>query len=80
MRLNDVADTVGISVANKTMVGGAGASLVSLLSQVNWLGVIGAVVAIGGLLVNVYFHIRRDRRETKESKARMEALRDRCGL
>ena len=80
MRLNDVAETAGISVANKTMVGGAGASLVSLFSHVNWLGVIGAIVAVAGLLVNVYFHIRRDRRETKESKARMEALRDRCGL
>lgn len=81
MKLSDVAvDAAAISVANKTMAGGAGVGVVAVLAQVNWLGLIGAAVAVIGLGANVYFQIRRDRRESAESKARIEALRDRCGI
>lgn len=81
MRFSEAAtEAAGISLANKTMIGGAGTGLVGWLSQVNWVGAVGALVAIVGLAANIYFQIRRDRRESAESKARIEALRDRCGI
>lgn len=47
MRLTDVTDAVvdaaAISIANKTMAGGAGAGLLGWLMEVNWLGVGGLV-------------------------------------
>lgn len=70
MRFNEVAvEAAAISVANKTMVGGAATGLVGWLSQINWIGVIGAAVAIIGLAANIYFQLRRDRRESAESRA-----------
>lgn len=81
MRIHEaVTDVAGISMANKTMIGGASAGLLGLFSQVNWLGLIGALAAVIGLAANIYFQIRRDRRESAESKARIEALKDRCGI
>lgn len=81
MRIQDVVtDVAGISLANKTMAGGAGVSVLGLLSQVNWLGLIGALAAVIGLAANIYFQVRRDRRESAESQARIEALRDRCDV
>lgn len=81
MRFNEVAvDAAAISIANKTMTGGALTGAVGWLSQVNWLGAIGALVAIVGLAANIYFQMRRDRRESAESKARVAALRERCDL
>lgn len=81
MRFNEIAaEAAGISVANKTMAGGAATGLVGWLSQVNWIGAIGAAVAIIGLAANIYFQIRRDRRESTESRERIAALRDRCEL
>lgn len=81
MRLNDVAvEAAAISTANKTMVGGAVTGAVGWLSQVNWVGAVGALVAVVGLAANIYFQIRRDRRESAESQARIAALRERCDL
>jgi len=81
MRLNEIAvEAAGISVANKTMIGGAATGLVGWLSQVNWIGVIGVAVAVVGLAANIYFQVRRDRRESAESRERIAALKDRCGL
>lgn len=81
MRFNEVAvDAAAISVANKTMAGGAVTGAVGWLSQINWVGATGALVAIIGLAANIYFQIRRDRRESAESRARVAALRERCDL
>ena len=73
-----IVEVVGASIANKGMAVGAATGMVGWLSQVNWLGVSGLVVAVIGLLVSTYFQIRRDRREHAESIARIEALRDQC--
>ncbi len=71
-------EAVWISAGNKSMVTGAGTSLAGWLASVNWLGVFGALIALAGLLINLYFQIRRDRRESAESAARIAALQDRC--
>lgn len=78
--LEFLSDAAGISIANKTMLGGAATGLVGWFSQINWVGVIGAAVAVVGLASNIYFQMRRDRRESAESKARIAALRERCKL
>lgn len=81
MKLDDaVVDATAVSIASKTTWTGAVAGVAGWLSSVNWLGLIGALVAVSGLAVNVYFQFRRDRREARESEARIEALHDRCGL
>lgn len=74
------ADAIGIKSSATTTWGGALAGLAGWLSSVNWLGLTGALVAVGGLAVNVYFQIRRDRRESRESEARIAALKERCEL
>ncbi|TWC18132.1 holin family protein (superfamily II) [Pseudomonas sp. SJZ085] len=73
-----IVEAVGASVASKGMLAGAGTGLVGFLSQANWLGIVGVVVAVLGFLVNTYFQVRRDRREDAESAARIQALRERA--
>lgn len=88
MNLREVAvEATGISMANKTMAGGAVAGAAGWWVQVNWLGLTGVLVAVIGLLANLYFQHRRDRREKEEGRRREElhqaklaALKDRCDL
>lgn len=71
-----IVEVVGASVASKGMMVGGATGLVGWLSQVNWIGIAGVVVAVLGLLINLYFQVRKDRREGAESAARIEALRE----
>lgn len=73
-----IVEVVGASVANKGMMVGAATGFVGWLSQVNWIGISGVIVAAVGMLVSIYFQARRDRREAAESEARIQALRDQC--
>lgn len=73
-----IVEAVGASVASKGMWAGGAAGLLGWLSQVNWIGVGGVVLALLGFLVNTYFQVRRDRREDAESQARIEALKGQC--
>ena len=72
-----IVEVVGASVANKGMLVGGAAGMVGWLSQVNWIGIAGVAVAVVGLMINLYFQVRRDRREAVESAARNEELRER---
>lgn len=76
----NIVEVVGASVANKGMAVGAVVGTAGWLSQVNWIGIAGVVVAVVGLLVSTYFQVRRDRREHAESQERIKALRDQCRL
>lgn len=66
------------SLANKTTVCGAAAGFVGWLTQVNWIGLTGAMVAVVGLLVSVYFQWRRDKRETELNHVKIRSLIDAC--
>lgn len=70
----------GAYVANKVTQGGAITGVAGWLASVNWVGLIGAAAAVIGLAANVYFQIRRDRREAAESLARLNALQERCEI
>lgn len=73
-----LVEAVGASVASKGLYAGGVAGLVGWLTQVNWVGVGGVVLALLGFFVNTWFQMRRDRRETRESEARIQALKDQC--
>lgn len=75
-----IVEAVGISVANKGLIAGGATGLFGWLSQVNWIGIAGVVVAVLGLLISTYFQIRKDRREHAESLARLQALKDQCRI
>ena len=40
----------------------------------------GVVIAVMGLMINLYFQVRKDRREHAESQARLQALKDQYRL
>lgn len=69
-----------ISIANKTTLTGALTGLAGWAASFNWIGLIGVIVAVAGLMANIFFQARRDRREAAESQARLDALKDRCNL
>lgn len=64
-------EAITVNTSNKSMLLGAATGIIGWLSQINWIGICGALVALVGLIVSVYFQIRRDRRETREHEARM---------
>jgi hypothetical protein len=72
-----IVEVVGASVASKGMLTGGAVGLVGFFSQVNWIGVSGVVIAVLGLLTNLYFQVRRDRREHAESAERLRESADR---
>lgn len=88
----DVAmEVTAVSLGQKVMTTGAVAGGVGWLTQINWMGLIGTAVAVLGFAASVYFQVRKDRREARESEARearkaelheaqLRALRDRCDI
>ena len=75
-----MVEVIGAAAANKATQLGAVTGVLGWLAQINWIGLSGVLIAVFGLAVNFYFQHRRDKREQAESSARIEALRDQCGL
>ncbi|GGL61552.1 hypothetical protein GCM10009091_49080 [Pseudomonas brenneri] len=86
-----IVEAVIVPAANKGLLVGAATGVVGWLSQVNWIGLSGVGIAVLGLLINLYFQIRKDRREAEaiaatarredaESAARIKALLDKCDI
>lgn len=72
MNLSDAAtEALAISIASKTTYSGSAAAILGWFMAINWLGVVGAIVAVSGLIINFIFLLRRDRRETLEHIKRM---------
>ncbi len=63
-------EVVGASVANKTTAAGAVTGALGWLAQINWIGLSGVMIALVGLLANLYFQHRRDKREQAEREER----------
>lgn len=83
-----IVEAVGASVANKGMLVGATTGVAGWLTQVNWIGVAGVVIAALGFLVNTWFRWRQEQRdialrqsqelrEAAESAARIAYYRER---
>ncbi|WP_136474533.1 holin [Pseudomonas sp. DG56-2] len=58
-----IVEAVGASVANKGMLVGATTGVAGWLTQVNWIGVAGVVIAALGFLVNTWFRWRQEQRD-----------------
>lgn len=65
-------ESVAIPVASKTAWGGAWTGFVGFVASVNWLGVIGLLVAVLGTAANVYFGRQKQKREKIEWQLRMK--------
>lgn len=60
------ASAIGFTA--KATQGGAAAGLLGWFVQVNWLGLTGVLVAVIGLVANLYFQRRRDKREQERDR------------
>lgn len=68
-------EAVMSGAASKTTIGGAAVSGLGWMASSEFVAVMGLLIAAAGLLVNLYFQIRRDRREKLEHEARMEQIK-----
>lgn len=64
------AEAVGASIGSKVIAGGATTGAVAYVATGNWLGLCGLLIAALGLLANLYFQHKRERREAAEGEAR----------
>jgi 4-hydroxybenzoate polyprenyltransferase len=75
MTLPGHQQTLAEAVSDKATLGGAATGVIGWLASINWIGLLGVAIALMGLIANVYFQHRRDKREQLETAARIEALR-----
>lgn len=67
-------ENLATGIAIKTTWTGFCTSVVGLLSQVNWIGLLGVLFAFSGLLLQLYLGIRKDRREAQLLDAQLREL------
>jgi len=72
MTQHDALD-LAISISGKSCISGSAAALLGWASNINWLGVLGATIAVLSFASQLYFNIKRDRREALEHKRRMQS-------
>jgi len=72
---NALIEETIVDIADKTISGGALAGLIGWASQINWIGLTGALVAVGGLVVSFYFQHKRDKRESELHQAKLQDLK-----
>lgn len=70
------AEAATISIANKTTAAAGAAGFIGWASQINWLGLVGATVAVAGLAISTYFQHRKDKRQSEFHLARLKALQE----
>lgn len=63
-------------VSAKTTYFGGGASIFGMIASIDWLALAGFFIALFGFLLNVYFQIKKNKREEKESDLRMKREQD----
>lgn len=68
-------DTAVAAAASKVTYAGAGASFFGWLASSEAVSLIGILAAVVGLVVNIYFKRREDRRQQERHDAQMRAIR-----
>lgn len=61
-----------IAAANSTTVTGAAAGVAGWATSTNWIGLLGFLVALAGLLVSWYYQRKRFRLEAESKRAQQE--------
>lgn len=72
------AEVVGAAIGSKVTYAGAGVSAASWWLSSEGGVLVGIALGVIGLIVNVHFKLRRDRREHAEHTARMAAIKGGC--
>lgn len=71
------AEATTTAMASKaTMYTGGGASLMAVVGSVDWLAVLGCLIAIAGFVLNAYYQHKRNKREELESLIRIKRDQD----
>lgn len=68
------ADAALAASASKATYGGAASSGLGVMFSSEAAALAGALVAVLGLLINLYFRRRQDRREEREHELRMRSI------
>lgn len=71
MKTEQAIDATVLAVSNKATVLGGGTSILGFVASINWLGILGFLIALTGLLVSWYYSAQKNSREKAEHKARM---------
>jgi len=72
------ADALAIKTSSATVYGASASSILATMAGWNWTAIITCSVAVFGLVAQIYFMARRDRRERREHEERLAALKERC--
>lgn len=77
MQLHEAANEAAVVAAtNKTTAGGAVTAVAGAVSDTGWIGLAGVGIALLGLLVNLYFQRKRDKRQEADSAAWRDHLKN----
>lgn len=61
--VNQIPDSAAVSLSSGTTIGAGAVGFLSWVGSINWVGLISVLVAVAGLITNVYFSWRRNKRE-----------------
>ena len=68
-------ETTLATAGSKATYTGAGMTISGWFLSSEFAVLCGILLGVGGLVVNFFFQLKRDRREQREHKARMETLK-----
>lgn len=71
---NRTTELLTISIASKTMYASGIASGVAWLASLDWIGVVGTILAVVGFITNLYFRNKKDKREQAEHERKMHRM------
>lgn len=75
MKTETTIEATMAAVGQKTTVAGASVTGAGWVFSNEFLGLAGLLVAVAGLLVNIYFRWKEDRRQQRKHEAEMAAIR-----
>lgn len=61
--VNQIPDSAAVSLSSSTTIGAGAVGFLSWVGSINWVGLISVLVAVAGLIANVYFSYRKHKRE-----------------
>jgi hypothetical protein len=74
MQTEQTMDAIGAAISTKTAYTGAGVSGIGWVFSSEFGVMAGVIIGVLGLLTNLYFRRKQDRREQHEYEARMRAM------
>lgn len=74
--INATSSEAVSNIASKMTYTGSGAGVIGGLGGIDWMTWIGVAVAVAGLLINLIFKIREDRRKDELHKIQVAKLKE----